>query len=583
MKEKITWQDVRHFYRYVKPYRWRAILTVLLAIPAGALDAAAVAILRPFTDEVVVKGYMNEQVVNVSFFPILVIVLYVSQAFLKHASNYMNTWVGKKISMSLKSALFDKLLRAEASMFDKTPSGEILQHYSGDADQAGETLLGNVSMLVNRTSSSLGCLAVMFWNSWILCLVAVAALGIGVMPLNRVRRRMKLYIKESVKAGAGVSTNYNEVFGGNRTITSYNLYDLEKSRLQQSMRDIFRLSIKMVQRAGTMSISMHAAIGLGMASILWLQSYLFINKMLTPGAFVAFMVALVALYNPMKSIGNNFGKVQSGMMAIQRVLERLYRKSAIENRPNTRKLDGVTEAIRYENITFSYEPGKPVLRNIDLEIKAGCSVAFVGNSGGGKTTMANLLPRFYDVDSGRITIDGVDIRDLELDNLRGLSAVVFQDNFLFAGTIGENITLGRPDATMEDINRAVKAACLDEFIGSLEHGLDTVIGERGTTLSGGQKQRVAIARAFLKNAPIVILDEATSALDTKSEKVVQRAIENLMLNRTVIIIAHRLSTVINADRIVVIRDGELVESGRHDELIEREGGIYASLYKTQLV
>lgn len=245
-------------------------------------------------------------------------------------------------------------------------------------------------------------------------------------------------------------------------------------------------------------------------------------------------------------------------------------------------LNKVKNSIDYKNVSFAYIKNKPVLKNINLSIKVGQTVAFVGNSGGGKTTLVNLLPRFYDVKSGEVQIDGTDIRRYDINSLRNNIAIVFQDNFLFDGSIRDNILLGKEDATEEEISYAVKSACLDEFISSLDKGLDTQIGERGVLLSGGQKQRIAIARAFIKNAPIVILDEATSALDNKSEAVVQQAIDNLMKDRTVLIIAHRLSTVRNADRIVVVNYGEIVEEGTHEELIAKEDGVYSSLYRSQI-
>jgi subfamily B ATP-binding cassette protein MsbA len=254
----------------------------------------------------------------------------------------------------------------------------------------------------------------------------------------------------------------------------------------------------------------------------------------------------------------------------------------IVNCENPKTLETPKDCIEYKDVCFEYEKGKTVLDHINLKIKIGETVAFVGNSGGGKSTMVNLLPRFYDVTSGQILIDGQDIREMDMNSLRSQIAIVFQDNFLFGGTIKDNILLGKEDATEEELNKAVKAACLEEFINTLDKGLDTAIGERGVLLSGGQKQRIAIARAFLKNAPIVILDEATSALDNKSEAIVQQAIENLMSDRTVFVIAHRLSTVRHADKIVVVNYGKIAEIGTHEELIEKENGIYASLYKTQL-
>jgi subfamily B ATP-binding cassette protein MsbA len=297
---------------------------------------------------------------------------------------------------------------------------------------------------------------------------------------------------------------------------------------------------------------------------------------------VSFIAALIMLYTPIKAIGNNFNAVQFALLAMERVFSLMDGKADIANRPNAIPLKGLNKCIEYKNVSFSYEAKKPVLKHINLTINKGETIAFVGNSGGGKTTMVNLLPRFYDVKGGAILFDGVDVRDLDLDSLRANIAIVFQDNFLFSGTIRDNILLGKSNATQAEIDEAVRDACLAEFIAGLDKGLDTEIGERGTLLSGGQKQRIAIARAFLKNAPIVILDEATSALDNKSEAVVQKAVDNLMKDRTVFIIAHRLSTVRNADQIAVINYGELVEVGTHEELLNKPDSIYKSLYQSQL-
>jgi len=338
----------------------------------------------------------------------------------------------------------------------------------------------------------------------------------------------------------------------------------------------------MTQRTGILSPMMHFIVSVGIAAVIWLGSYLIVSNTITPGNFVSFIAALIMLYTPIKAIGNNFNAVQVALLAMDRVFELLDGVPDIRNKRGAKELKGLKKGIEYKNVCFEYEKGKPVLKDVNLKIKKGETVAFVGNSGGGKTTMVNLLPRFYDVKSGAVLFDGVDVKDLEVDSLRENIAVVFQDNFLFSGTIRDNIMLGKENATEEEVKAAIKNACLDEFIDGLENGLDTIIGERGALLSGGQKQRIAIARAFLKNAQVVILDEATSALDNKSEAVVQKAVDNLMKDRTVFIIAHRLSTVRNADKIAVINYGELVELGSHEELINKKDSIYASLYHSQL-
>jgi subfamily B ATP-binding cassette protein MsbA len=283
----------------------------------------------------------------------------------------------------------------------------------------------------------------------------------------------------------------------------------------------------------------------------------------------------------MKSMGSTYNSVLMSFMAIERVFGILDSVPAIKDSPNAIQMPSTHKQIEFQNVSFQYIKNVPVLKNINLTVNQGEVIALVGNSGGGKSTLVSLLPRFYDVTGGKLCVDGVDIRDFTLHSLRHNIAVVFQDNFLFAGTIRENILLGDQNATEEQLNKAIKMACLDDFIAGLNNGLDTQIGERGVLLSGGQKQRIAIARAFLKNAPILILDEATSALDNKSEAVVQKAIENLMQDKTVFVIAHRLSTIRNASKIVVINHGEIVESGTHEELLKLECGAYKTLYDMQ--
>ncbi len=574
-------ETLRRFFVFVRPYRFRTVLAVTMTTLAGLTESAIPLLLKPFTDGVSLTG--DNAPPYFAYIPLFIILVTVGQSSFKFAGIYFSTWVGKRIANSLKARLFEKLMRNEPAFFDKSTSGTVLLRYNSDADLASEGLINNINMLIHRTFMSVGLICVLLYLSRILALVAIAALVLAVLPLVTVRKRIRAIIRESIQFGASVSTNYNEAFGGSRTITSYNLYDRQGERLSSSLAALFRLSIKMVQRVGFMSLFMHLAVALGLAATVWLQGYMIRNNLITFGDFVAFVASLIMLYTPVKAIGNNYASVQHSLQAIVRILETLQRESSIVNRPDARLLAGVERGIRYDRVSFEYEPDKPVLKNLSLDIAPGQSVAFVGNSGGGKTTLVSLLPRFYDVKSGSVAIDGVDVRDLDLDSLRANIAIVFQDNFLFGGSIRDNIMLGKLDATAGEVERAVRAACLEEFIASLEKGLDTLIGERGVMLSGGQKQRVAIARAFLKDAPVVILDEATSALDNQSETVVQRAIENLMQNKTVLIIAHRLSTVINADRIVVLKDGEMVESGRHAELLARPNGFYASLYRTQLV
>ena len=572
--------NYRKILPYVKPYWGRELTAVLITIPIGSMDAVIAWALKPYMDVVMVEK--NTMGSSTFLIPLLIIVFSLLQSLLTYSATYLNTWVGQRIAMDVKKKLFYKLMHYNASFFDKNTSGDIIFRFNNDVDAACSGLLNNMKLFTTRLFSSLSLIAVLFYNSWQLAIVATVVLLGALFPLTRVRKRIKSLMDKSVFSGSAVMTHFNETYSGNRIISSYNLYEYQNARFCTTLDSVFKIGMKMIQRTGMLSPLMHFIVSFGIAAVIWLGSYLIVTHQITAGSFVSFIAALIMLYNPIKSIGNNFNSVQMALMAMERVFGVLERTPEIVNCEAPKLLPTPKDCIEYKDVCFSYVKGKTVLDHINLKIKIGETIAFVGNSGGGKTTLVNLLPRFYDVTGGKVMIDGVDIRELDIDSLRDKIAIVFQDNFLFGGTIRDNILLGKEDASGEEIANAVKCACLDEFINTLDKGLDTEIGERGVLLSGGQKQRIAIARAFIKNAPIVILDEATSALDNKSEAIVQQAIENLMADRTVFIIAHRLSTVRNADKIVVVNYGKIAEIGTHEELIDKPNGIYASLYHTQL-
>lgn len=553
-------------------------MAVLITIPGGALDAAIPWALKNYMDSIA-NGKASALT---EIMPLLIVGFTLLQSSFTYIATYLNAWVGAKISNGVKFDLFKKMMRLDAEFFDRVDSGAIQMRFNGDVDTACTGLLNNLKMFTTRISTSLALIVALLMISWQLAMVAIGVLLIALYPLTTIRKKISDLSKKSVAAGGAVTSQYLESFNGNRIISSYNLYDYQTTKFTKILSETFKIIIKMVQRTGILSPIMHFVIGCGIALIIFTGNHLISEGFLTAGGFVAFTTAVIMLYQPIKSIGNDFNALQMSFLAMERVFDILHTEPEIKSKSNAKILKKISDKIEYKNVSFEYERGRPILRNINLEIKLGETVAFVGNSGGGKTTLVNLLTRFYDVTDGKILIDGKNIRNVEIDSLRDKISVVFQDNFLFNETIRENILLGKKDATKEELQSAIKSACLDEFVSGLKKGLNTKIGERGVLLSGGQKQRIAIARAFIKNAPIVILDEATSALDNKSEAIVQKAIDNLMKNKTVLVIAHRLSTVRNADKIVVVNQGEIAEIGTHSQLIHKKNGIYSSLYNAQL-
>lgn len=567
----------KQMWPFIKPYWFRALLAIIICIPVGALDSVVALALKPYMDNVLV----DKSAASPAYIPLLIVAFTTVQGFLNYAATYLNTWVGTKINHDLKRSLFKKLMNLEPAFYDRNASGMVIQRFTTDADAACTGLLDNLKLFVSRFFSSLSLIAVLIYNSWQLSIIAIVVLICALLPLSQVKRRIKGIIKDTITRSSTIITHYNESYAGSKTIASYNLQQKMYNQFNDILRSLFKLTMKMVQKTGWMTPLMHIVVSIGVGAVIGYGSYLIVNGTITSGNFVSFITALIMLYTPIKGIGKNFNNVQVSFLAIERIIEVLDLEPAITDKPEAVELKNIKKEIDFNHVFFEYVPGTPVLKNINLKVKAGSTVALVGNSGGGKTTIVNLLPRFYDTTQGTISIDGVDVRDYSTESLRDKIAVVFQDNFLFSGTIKDNILLGKPDASDAEIDKALEMAYLTDFVCEHEDGLECDIGERGSSLSGGQRQRLAIARALIKDAPIVILDEATSALDNRSEAVVQKAIDNLMQDRTVFVIAHRLSTIQNADMIVVLNNGEIVETGTHDQLIVKDDGAYKTLYEAQ--
>ncbi len=562
---------------YFKPYLNRTFLALGLAVPIGALDAVIALSLKPYMDVVM----MDKQMQSTWFLPILIVVFTSLQGGLNYLATYMNDWVGGRVTNDLKRDLYKKLMHQTCHFFDKQTSGKILKAYNNDAEKSCAGLISNIKTIISRVFSSISLIGVLFYNSWFLAIIAVFVLSCAMVPLMKIKSAIKSIYNRSEGENAKILTTYNEAFAGHKVISAYNLYDLKQKQFEKQSYNVFGLRIKITQHTAWLSPLMHIIVSVGIAAVIGIGSYMIVKNKLSAGQFVSFITALIMLYTPIKGLGNNAKNMSTCLCAIERVVSKLEQVPAVVDYDGAIDFPEFKDKISFKDIKFSYIKGKRVLNGISFDVKKGETVALVGNSGGGKSTIVNLLPRFYNVKNGDLTFDDVSINSIKIDSLRANIAMVFQDNFLFEGTIRDNIMLGKLDATEEELQKAVKESYLEDFVNSLEKGLDTQIGERGMLLSGGQKQRIGIARALLKNAPILVLDEATSALDNQAEHIVQQAIENLMKDRTVFVIAHRLSTIQNADRILVIKGGYLVESGTHDELINIPDGEYKKLYEMQ--
>lgn len=576
---------------YIRPYMFRIICGFLIAIPLGLLDGVTAFALKPFMDYVVGKQDWIFHIFGREFtltwqtfafiIPFGVIAFAGFQGVLRYLNDYISSWTSQRITNDVKLDLFHKLIYMDPQFYDENPSGIIITRYMGDPQTASAGIVDQIKTITTSLFGALGLIGVMLYSSWKLAFIGVLVLCIAFIPVALIRKRIKAASNKNMVIGGNITTNINETYNGNKVMAAYELQQRQENYFKKQIWDSFNVNMSLTKRAAWMSPLMYLIASIGIAIVLGYGTHLITSGQMTAGSFASFVTSLLLLYKPVKTLGGTLTGIQSIFVAMGRVFELFDLNPAIQDKKDAIELKGLNDKIEFQNVWFEYVSNQPVLKNLSLTIKKNETLAIVGNSGGGKSTLVNLLPRFYDIKSGSIKIDGVDIRDFTINSLRHNIAMVFQDNFLFSGTIRENILMGNPDATEEELEQAIESAHLQEMITDLPQGLDTLLGERGMTLSGGQRQRVAIARAMIKNTPIVILDEATSALDNKSEAIVQKALDNLIKNKTVFVIAHRLSTIKNADRIAVINEGELAELGNHEELMTIENGQYKALYEMQ--
>ena len=572
---------------YARPYRGRFAAAMAAMMVYAAASAGVVVLIRPLMDHVLPReidtGFGG---VPISFrnWAFAVLIAYFVKGLGAYFSTFLMTDIGQRVVRDLRNTLFRHILAQSAGFFSRRTSGQLMSRVTNDVNQVQQAVSETIGDLLREGFTLLALAVVLFYFDYRLALVVVTGAPVVIYPLVRLGQRIRRTTRRSQEEMEHLTHVTAEAFTGHRIVKAFGAEAQEGGRFRQAAQRLYRTNLKVTSTVAVLPPLMELLGGLGIVALVWYGSNQIARNRLSEGDFMVFVVAAVMMYGPVKRLSRVNTNLQQAMAAAERIFEVLDTDSEVTERPAARPLAGIESAIEFDRVCFEYEDGSGrfVLRDVSFAVPAGRMVAIVGLSGAGKTTLVNLIPRFYDVSSGAIRIDGTDIRDLTIRSLRANVGMVTQDTVLFDDSIASNIAYGSPAARREDIEEAARAAHAHEFIVTLPGGYEAHIGERGQRLSGGQRQRVAIARALLKNSPILILDEATSSLDAESERLVQDALATLMRDRTSFVIAHRLSTVRRADAIIVLEGGRVVEQGRHDELLARADGVYAKLYALQI-
>jgi subfamily B ATP-binding cassette protein MsbA len=572
-------------HEYVRPYRGRLGCAAVAMIVYGAASAGVVLQVRPILDEKLFQSQLADKGAAASSFAdlaVAILALYFAKGLAAYLSSYLMTDVGQRVVRDLRNVLFRHILGQSAAFFSSQTSGRLMSRIVNDVSQLQRAVSETLGDLARESIALLGFAGVMVFYHARLALFCFTVAPLIVYPLVWFGKRVRRSTRRSQEALEHITHVSAEAFTGHRIVKAFGAEEREAAQFGRASSSFYRTSMKVNSVLAMLPPMMEFIGGLAFVLALWYGTQEIRAGRLTPGQFVGFMTALFMMYAPARKLSRVNADLQQARAAAERIFEMLDTHTEVHERPNAHALAPFREAIKFVDVRFSYDGmAAATLEQVNLTVGAGQTVAIVGRSGAGKTTLVNLLPRFYDVTGGRILIDGVDIRDVTLASLRSQIGMVTQETVLFDDTIAANIAYGRPAASPAEVEAAARAAHAHDFIVRLGKGYQTMIGERGQRLSGGQRQRLAIARAILRNSPILILDEATSALDTESEMLVQDALATLMLNRTSFVIAHRLSTVRRADVILVLDRGRIVERGGHEELLAR-GGPYAKLYELQL-
>ncbi|MEI7671898.1 MAG: lipid A export permease/ATP-binding protein MsbA [Deltaproteobacteria bacterium] len=565
----------KRLLKLAKPHAFKFSIAMICMLVAGATTSALAFLVKPTLDEIFLKK--NDGMLQ--WIPLAVVGIYLVKGACSYAQTILMNFIGQRIVADLRAELYRKIQTQSLAFFTRNPTGILMSRITNDVGYVQGAVSEAVTALL-KDSFTLICLVfVIFYRDWQLAIIAMFVFPLAIYPIAKFGQKMRQVATRTQVTVGSLMTLLQETISGTRIVKAFSMEEYENRRFSGENERLFRLNLKSVSINAASSPFMEFLGGLGIAAIIFYGGYQVIHGQSTPGTFFSFLTALIMLYEPVKRLTNVNNTIQQGIAGAERVFAIVDLVPEIGNRPGAAPLPRISREIKIRNVNFRYEEA-PVLRNINLRIRAGEVVAFVGMSGGGKTTLVNLIPRFYDVTEGEITIDSRDIRDVTIESLRGQIAIVTQQTILFNDTVRDNIAYGDIVKTEEEIIAAAKAANAHDFIVRLPMGYDTLIGEQGTKLSGGERQRISIARAILKDAPILILDEATSSLDSEAEIEVQGALENLMKGRTTLVIAHRLSTIRNADRIIVLVNGEIREEGTHETLLTCQGE-YCRLYNMQ--
>jgi ATP-binding cassette, subfamily B, bacterial MsbA len=569
---------LRRLFAYAKPYRGRMGWAVVGMIVYAIGSAGLAYLIKPIFDNVLPK---QQDVARIAW---AIVFVYLLKGIGSYVSSYLMTDAGLRVVTDLRNALYRHILNQSASFFAHGATGRLLSRINNDVGQVQQAVSETAGDLARETLSLVGYSALLFYYDARLTIVCLTGAPLIVYPLIRLGQRVRRTTRHSQEALEQLSHLSTEAFTGHRIVKAFATEGHEAEKFNRAGYHLFRTNMKVTAALSSLPPSMELLGGFGMAGALVYGSRQIANGNLTPGQFALFIGTLFLMYGPAKKLSRVNANLQQAIAAAERIFEMLDTHTEVVEQPGAPQIAPFHQSIEFRDVGFGYDDAAGrILRNVSLTVRPGQMIAIVGRSGAGKTTLVNLLPRFYDVSAGQILIDGVDIRLVTVASLRRQIGIVTQDTVLFDDTIGRNIAYGSAEATAPQIEAAARAANAHDFIAALPRGYETMIGERGQRLSGGQRQRLAIARAVLKNAPILVLDEATSALDTESERLVQEALTNLLMNRTAFVIAHRLSTIRRADAIVVLEAGRIVEFGRHDELLANPDGTYSTLYQMQLL